>query len=61
VAALGGKLHAVKALLGSEKVDPFALDHEGNTALHYATLAYDQCFHFHIGCTSVFARLFLAF
>jgi hypothetical protein len=32
---LGGKPHAVKVLLNSDKIDPFAFDSEGNTALHY--------------------------
>jgi hypothetical protein len=35
LAVLSGKPHAVKVLLNSDKIDPFALDSVGNTALHY--------------------------
>jgi hypothetical protein len=38
LAALGGKPHAIRALLKSQNIDPKALDVDENTALHYAAL-----------------------
>ena len=41
LAALGGKPRAVKALLKNKKIDPFGVDSDGNTALHYAHMSFN--------------------
>ena len=38
LAVLGGKPHPIKVLLYSDKIDPFALDSIGHTALHYVIM-----------------------
>nr|XP_024358214.1 uncharacterized protein LOC112273542 [Physcomitrium patens] len=45
LAAAGGHPAAVQMLLASDRIDPFAVDQQGNTALHYAARAFDDEFH----------------
>lgn len=45
LAVAGGHPAAVQMLLASDRINPFSLDQQCNTALHYAARAFDDEFH----------------